>query len=320
MVGHLDLETGLQHVPHQIGQQSALPGERDAVLPGSSDQLLRPLTHRPRLPERHSSSRDAPDSPSLSSCSISVLPPATRAQPAAVRPHQLHKVSDRPPPDASHAAAALAERARRLEGVRAVARPPAAAQRLADQPDRDRHPYSATAQKLVGDLTELTSRYSFYVGGDAAAFRDERNAIASKLPTAIALLAAATLLILFLLSGSLLAPVLALAANALTLAARRVRKLGHHADLQGNHAVPCAGSSRDVRTRRRRGRAHRADEQHARRITHPPRRARPLSSQSTTVASTTAGASARPRRPAPRSVGFSRTPRAPPKPRGRADR
>lgn len=58
-----------------------------------------------------------------------------------------------------------------------------------------------------------------YVGGDAAAFHDERHAIGARLPLAIALLAGATLIILFLLTGSLTAPVLSLAMNALMLAA-----------------------------------------------------------------------------------------------------
>jgi uncharacterized membrane protein YdfJ with MMPL/SSD domain len=58
-----------------------------------------------------------------------------------------------------------------------------------------------------------------FVGGDAAAFRDERRAIGSHLPLAVALLGAAMLVILFLLSGSLVAPLLAPAMNALTLAA-----------------------------------------------------------------------------------------------------
>ena len=57
------------------------------------------------------------------------------------------------------------------------------------------------------------------MGGDAAAFYDERNAISSNLPIAIALLSAATLIILFLLTGSLIAPPLALLMNALTLGA-----------------------------------------------------------------------------------------------------
>ena len=61
--------------------------------------------------------------------------------------------------------------------------------------------------------------YPVYVGGDAAFFQDERNAIRSHLPIAIALLAVATLLILFLFSGSLVAPLVSLLMTALTLAA-----------------------------------------------------------------------------------------------------
>src|SRR5262245_39920335 len=118
------------------------------------------------------------------------------------------------------AAQALADRARGLDGVRAVAPP----RRLdantwqinlvsADTPT------SATTQRLVRRLSALGGPARVYVGGDAAAFHDERDAIASKLPIAIAILAAATLIILFLLTASLAAPLLALAMTALTLAA-----------------------------------------------------------------------------------------------------
>jgi RND superfamily putative drug exporter len=117
-------------------------------------------------------------------------------------------------------ARALANRARHLDGVRAVGLP----NRLrgntwqlnlvsADTP------YSATTQRLVRELSALGDPARLHVGGDAAAFHDERHAIASNLPTAIAILVAATLIILFLLTGSLTAPLLALAMNALTLAA-----------------------------------------------------------------------------------------------------
>ncbi len=124
------------------------------------------------------------------------------------------------PASAPGAAAELAGRARQLPGVRTVAQP---------QPLRNdtwqinliaaERPTSATTQRLVRQLTALTSPHQFFVGGDAAAFYDERKAIASRLPLAIALLAAATLIILFFLAGSLLAPLLALLMNALTLAA-----------------------------------------------------------------------------------------------------
>ena len=124
------------------------------------------------------------------------------------------------PPGGAAAAAALAERARRLDGVRAVA-PPRALRNDTWQINlvSADPPYAATTQNLVRELRALESAFPFFVGGDAAAFRDQRSAIASNLPLAIGLLCAATLIILFLLSGSLVAPLLALAMNALTLAA-----------------------------------------------------------------------------------------------------
>jgi RND superfamily putative drug exporter len=126
----------------------------------------------------------------------------------------------RAPPSAGQAATALTAEVRHLEGVRAVAPP---------RPLRDGTwqinliaadtPYSKPTQTLVDKLAALKSPYPLFVGGDAAAFRDEREAISSRLPLAIGLLAVATLIILFLLSGSLVAPLLALLMNALTLAA-----------------------------------------------------------------------------------------------------
>jgi RND superfamily putative drug exporter len=80
-------------------------------------------------------------------------------------------------------------------------------------------PYSLATQKLVGRLRSVGEGDRLAVGGDAAAFRDERSAIGSHIPLAIALLAAATIVILFLLSKSLVAPLLSLAMTALTLAA-----------------------------------------------------------------------------------------------------
>ena len=124
------------------------------------------------------------------------------------------------PPTAAAAAAALADRTRVLGGVLAVARP----RYLGNDTWRidlvaAQRPFSSATQGVVRTLRGLEPGYPFFVGGDAAAFRDERNAIGERLPIALALLAVATLIILFLLSGSLVAPVLALLMNALTLAA-----------------------------------------------------------------------------------------------------
>jgi putative drug exporter of the RND superfamily len=122
-------------------------------------------------------------------------------------------------PAGAAAAAAVAEQARHLPGVRAVARP----QRLRGAWEINvlakETPYSDTTQRLVSELRALEPGFPLWVGGDAAAFHDERHAIGAHVPLAIALLAAATFVILFLLSGSLVAPVLALLMNALTLAA-----------------------------------------------------------------------------------------------------
>jgi uncharacterized membrane protein YdfJ with MMPL/SSD domain len=124
------------------------------------------------------------------------------------------------PRTAADAAAALADKTRHLEGVFAVA-PPRFLRNNTWQINliAAETPYSATTQDLVHQLTTLKSAHPVFVGGDAASFHDERSAIGSNLPIAVAFLAAATLLILFLLSGSLVAPLLALSMNALTLAA-----------------------------------------------------------------------------------------------------
>jgi uncharacterized membrane protein YdfJ with MMPL/SSD domain len=124
------------------------------------------------------------------------------------------------PPTASATAAALANRARDLDGVLAVAAPRLLGDNtwqinlISAEP-----PYSAKTQDLVAHLGDLRSAYPLAVGGDAAVFHDQRSAIAADLPLAITLLAAATLVILFVLSGSLVAPLLSLLMTALTLAA-----------------------------------------------------------------------------------------------------
>jgi RND superfamily putative drug exporter len=124
------------------------------------------------------------------------------------------------PRTAGASAAAFADRARHLDGVLAAGTPRFLGSDtwqidlIAAQP-----PSSRTTQDLVGRLRALEGSHPLLVGGDAAAFHDERRAIASRVPLAVALLAAATLIVLFLLSGSLAAPLLSLLMTALTLAA-----------------------------------------------------------------------------------------------------
>ena len=53
MVGHLDLEPRLQHMPHQIRQKAALAGQSDPVFTSLSNNQLGPIPHRPRIGRRN---------------------------------------------------------------------------------------------------------------------------------------------------------------------------------------------------------------------------------------------------------------------------
>jgi uncharacterized membrane protein YdfJ with MMPL/SSD domain len=123
-------------------------------------------------------------------------------------------------PSAAAEATALADRTRHLQGLLAVGAP----RFIGDDSWQINiisagPPYGSTTQGLVDEVRSLGSRDRISVGGDAAAFHDERSAIAAHVPLAIVLLAASTLIILFLLSGSVVAPLLSLLMTALTLAA-----------------------------------------------------------------------------------------------------
>jgi RND superfamily putative drug exporter len=80
-------------------------------------------------------------------------------------------------------------------------------------------PISAAAQRTVQDVRAVRAPIAVAVGGQAAEFHDQQAAIASSLPVAIALLTVTTLLILWLMTGSVVLPVTSLVMNALTVAA-----------------------------------------------------------------------------------------------------
>ncbi|MER5976201.1 MMPL family transporter [Streptomyces sp. NPDC001857] len=76
-----------------------------------------------------------------------------------------------------------------------------------------------SAQSLVGDLRALDAPFSAKVTGTAAVLVDSKHAIAERLPWALAVIAIVTLLLVFLLTGSVLIPVQAVLLNALSLTA-----------------------------------------------------------------------------------------------------
>jgi putative drug exporter of the RND superfamily len=81
-------------------------------------------------------------------------------------------------------------------------------------------PLSADGEALVDDVRELDSPFDgVLVGGQSAAQVDSKEVVYERLPWAIGLVAVTTLVVLFLLFGSVLVPVKALILNFLSLTA-----------------------------------------------------------------------------------------------------
>ncbi|MFE3583151.1 MMPL family transporter [Streptomyces vinaceus] len=80
-------------------------------------------------------------------------------------------------------------------------------------------PVGQQAQDLVGVVRKVDAPFDTAVTGQAAVLVDAQKAIAQKLPAALALVVLATLLLVFLLTGSVLIPVQAVLLNALSLTA-----------------------------------------------------------------------------------------------------
>jgi RND superfamily putative drug exporter len=77
----------------------------------------------------------------------------------------------------------------------------------------------AGAQDIVQEIRAMDPPFSALVTGEAATFIDQQQAIGSRLPLTIGLLAALTFAILFLMTGSLILPLKAIVMNALTVGA-----------------------------------------------------------------------------------------------------
>jgi RND superfamily putative drug exporter len=80
-------------------------------------------------------------------------------------------------------------------------------------------PYSSAGERLVGRVRALPAPFAVEVGGRSAQLVDTKAAISDRLPMAVAVIAGATLLLLFLMTGSLVIPLKALILNLLSLSA-----------------------------------------------------------------------------------------------------
>jgi len=77
----------------------------------------------------------------------------------------------------------------------------------------------ATAQRVVSELRADRGGLTTYVTGDAATVLDFKHEVATRGPWALGLVAAATFVLLFLMTGSVVVPLKALAMNMLSLGA-----------------------------------------------------------------------------------------------------
>ena len=80
-------------------------------------------------------------------------------------------------------------------------------------------PISPEGEQLVRDIRELDTGTEFLVAGQSADLADSKDSIFSKVPLALAIIAIATFVLLFLMTGSLLIPLQALVLNVLSLGA-----------------------------------------------------------------------------------------------------
>ncbi|MHB1519598.1 MAG: MMPL family transporter [Acidimicrobiales bacterium] len=78
---------------------------------------------------------------------------------------------------------------------------------------------STAAEHLVSQIRDLKTPGTVLVGGTTAVFLDRQASLGHRLPAAVGLLVAATVVLLFFLTGSVVLPLVAIALNALTLSA-----------------------------------------------------------------------------------------------------
>ncbi|AYG78692.1 Trehalose monomycolate exporter MmpL3 [Streptomyces hundungensis] len=80
-------------------------------------------------------------------------------------------------------------------------------------------PYGDAGQKLVRDIRTAKAPFDVTTAGTASAFRDTMDALTGRMPYCLLLIAVTTFILLFLLTGSVVMPIKAIALNLLSLSA-----------------------------------------------------------------------------------------------------
>jgi uncharacterized membrane protein YdfJ with MMPL/SSD domain len=114
----------------------------------------------------------------------------------------------------------LATRISRLPGVSAIAPAEPAGPSLSllqVAPVQD--PLSAATKQLVHDVRAIHTPFYLGVAGQTAAYLDLEHSLGAHLPAVLAIVVASTLIVLFLMTGSIVLPLKAVVMNALSLSA-----------------------------------------------------------------------------------------------------
>ena len=156
-----------------------------------------------------------------------VLPPSASA-------HQVHDALDTQfPPNrttplevvvgarvSSPEVRALTERIGRLRDVSAVApAQPAGREASLLQVAPVHGPLTSSTEQLVREVRAIHTPYYLGVAGQTASYLDLEHSLGAHLPAVLAVVVAATLIVLFLMTGSVVLPIKAVLMNALTLSA-----------------------------------------------------------------------------------------------------
>jgi uncharacterized membrane protein YdfJ with MMPL/SSD domain len=157
-----------------------------------------------------------------------------RVLPQSASAHQVHDAlaSQFPPnrttplevvvgaPASSPEVRALSARITRLPDVSAVApAQPAGRQTSLLQVAPVHGPLTGETEQLVRDVRAIHTPYYLGVAGATAAYLDLEHSLGAHLPAVLAIVVAATLIVLFLMTGSVVLPIKAVVMNTLTLSA-----------------------------------------------------------------------------------------------------
>jgi RND superfamily putative drug exporter len=123
-------------------------------------------------------------------------------------------------PASSSAVRALAGRIVRLRDVSAVGpAQPAGRETSLLQVAPLHGPLTGSTEQLVREVRAIHTRYYLGVAGQTAAYLDLEHSLGAHLPAVLAVVVAATLIVLFLMTGSVVLPIKAVLMNTLSLSA-----------------------------------------------------------------------------------------------------